>query len=73
MNASVFATWSNSEYGRSAANTPTGAAITIASTCAAPITASVTGTRCRISVSTLTRLTKENPQSPCSIASNQCR
>ena len=37
----------------------------------APITASVTGTCCRIRVSTLTRLMNEKPQSPWSIAASQ--
>ena len=69
--ASVFAIWSNTEYGRSAASTPTGTATRIASNCAAPITAMVTGSRCRISRSTSIRLTNENPQSPCSMASSQ--
>ena len=50
---------------------PTGRAIISASTCEAPITASVTGTRCRISVSTSTRLMNEKPQSPWSIATSQ--
>ena len=39
-----------------------------ASTCEAPITASVTGTRCQISLSTSTRLMNEKPQSPCIMA-----
>ena len=34
---------------------------------------SVAGKRCRISVSTFIRLTKEKPQSPCAIATSQCR
>jgi len=50
---------------------PTGSAISSATTCEAPITASFTGTRPRISLSTSTRLMKEKPQSPCSIASSQ--
>ena len=36
-----------------------------------PITKSVTGRRCRISLSTSTRLEKENPQSPFIIEPNQ--
>ena len=50
---------------------PTGSAIARASTCEAPITASVTGTRCQISVSTSTRLMNEKPQLPCSMAKSQ--
>ena len=52
---------------------PTGSAINRASTCEAPITASVTGMRCRISVSTSMRLTKEKPQSPLSMLVSQCQ
>ncbi len=50
---------------------PTGSAISSASTCEAPITASVTGTRCQISLSTLTRLMNEKPQLPCSMPASQ--
>jgi len=50
---------------------PTGSAMASASNCEAPMTASVTGTRCRISVSTSTRLMNEKPHSPRSIAASQ--
>jgi len=45
----------------------------MASSCALPMTISVVGRRCRISVSTFIRLTKEKPQSPCTMAASQCR
>ena len=73
MKASVLAIWSKTEYGRVAENTPTGSAINSARICDEPITNSVAGRRCQISRSTSTRLTNENPQSPCSIATSQRR
>ena len=71
MKATVLAVWSNSEYGRAAASTPTGIATATASNWDAPMTASVTGRRCRMRLSTSMRLVKENPQFPCSMASSQ--
>ena len=71
MNANVVAAWSNNEYGRNAERVPIGTATTIARTSAEPRTTIVTGSRCRISVSTLTRLTNEKPQSPRTIATTQ--
>ena len=50
---------------------PTGSAISSATTCEAPITASVTGSRPMMSLSTSTRLMKEKPQSPLNIAASQ--
>jgi len=41
------------------------------SNCALPSTKSEVGSRCMINVSTFTRLTKEKPQSPFSMAENQ--
>ena len=73
MKASVLAIWSKSEYGRVAAYTPTGSAMSSASTCEEPMISSVTGMRCRISVSTSTRLAKEKPQLPCTIEPTQRR
>ncbi len=70
-NARVLAIWSKIEYGRVAAKMPTGSATAMASSCAAPITIKVVHTRWPIRVSTLMRLTNENPQSPCAIASSQ--
>ena len=67
----MLATRSNHEYGLTAEMMPTGSATASASSCDAPITASVTGTRCAISVSTSTRLMNEKPQSPCTIAASQ--
>src|SRR4029453_18156841 len=64
MNATGVAAWSKIEYGRSAEYVPMGIAIRMARTSAEPRTNSVTGILCKIRVSTLTRLTKEKPQSP---------
>ncbi len=71
MKASVLAMRSNQEYGFTAASTPTGSAISKASSCDAPITAIVVGSRCMISVSTLMRLTNEKPQSPLTMLTSQ--
>src|SRR5262245_47543046 len=48
-----------------------GSAIRTPRICARPKTKRVVGRRCRISASTLTRLTKEKPQSPFSMEVNQ--
>jgi hypothetical protein len=50
-----------------AAKTPTGSAISSATSCEVPITKSVTGRRCTISLSTSTRLENEKPQFPLAI------
>ena len=50
-----------------------GNAIKMARNWALPSTNRVVGRRCRMRVSTFTRLTKENPQSPLSMAVNQRR
>ena len=71
MKASVVAIWSKIEYGRTADSVPMGSAIRMPSSWAEPSTKSVVGSRWRISVSTLTRLAKEKPQSPRSIEENQ--
>ena len=63
----MLAIWSKMEYGRVAANTPMGSATRRARTWEEPMTNSVVGSRCRMSWSTSTRLTNENPQSPRSI------
>ena len=73
MNASRLAMWSKIEYGRTAEYTPTGKAISSARTCDEPMMNKVAGKRWRIRVSTSIRLTKEKPQSPCSIAESQCK
>src|SRR5205085_3426150 len=58
-NASVLEIWSKIEYALRAASTPTGMAISNASSCAEPMTNRVAGRRCRISVSTSMRLANE--------------
>src|SRR5438445_433883 len=45
-----------------------GSAIRMATTWAVPSTNRLVGSRCQMSVETFTRLTNENPQSPCSTA-----
>ena len=71
MKASVVAIWSKIEYGRTADIVPIGSATRIASSWAEPSTKSVVGSRCRMSVSTFTRLANEKPQSPRIIELNQ--
>ena len=54
-----------------AESVPLGNAIRMASTWAVPRTNRLVGSRCQMSVDTSTRLTKEKPQSPFSMAENQ--
>ena len=69
--APVVAIWSKSEYGRVAEMTPMGMAMRRPRSCAEPMTRMVVGSRCRMSWSTLTRLTNEKPQSPFIMEVNQ--